>query len=114
MLPNCVAYFFWIFIVHHVYSATDVLSCFEKTPDHALIGYAQDTGNNQVGSLEECLGQCLDAEKKFQFECKSALFYPDLKECNLNTATKVDDSFSFVETAVGEKVDYYQKTCGVG
>lgn len=101
-------------IVSRAYSATDVLSCFEKTPDHALIGYAQDTGNNKVANLEECLQQCIDSAKLFQFDCKSTLFYPDLSECNLNTATKTDDSFSFVATAVGEKVDYYEKTCGVG
>ncbi|VDO92676.1 unnamed protein product [Soboliphyme baturini] len=57
----------------------------EVMPQKILMGSArQPVATNAV---EECLSSCLDSMQKYGFQCHSAMFFPDKRDCILNTET---------------------------
>ncbi|CDW56151.1 PAN 1 and Zona pellucida domain containing protei n [Trichuris trichiura] len=81
---------------------------FELISQKILVGYAKQIVSS--ASMQECWKSCLESVQSFGFPCQSAMFYPDDKDCILNTETKYQRPDLFVEENK-DSVVYFDSNC---
>ncbi|VIO86281.1 Uncharacterized protein BM_BM10928 [Brugia malayi] len=76
--------------------------------DHILVGHVMEVVD--AASLIGCMSACLQAEQKFSFLCRSAMWYPNDKDqnCLLNTENRETHPNVFVAENQGVRVFYFE------
>ncbi|VDP06224.1 unnamed protein product [Soboliphyme baturini] len=89
----------------------EIKKCFEMTANHWLIGYA--TKVSTVKLENECPRQCLEAQVKDNFVCKSAVYLAEDHTCILSTEDRHSQPDIFIESHNDSRspVHYYQNLC---
>ncbi|CAJ0947239.1 unnamed protein product, partial [Mesorhabditis belari] len=87
------------------------VGCFEVIPGHLMLSSAG--GLEQGISLEECMCICANSKTsgKYIFECVSATYYENEKDCVLNIEDRTTRKEAF---QVSENVTYLGLTCSRG
>uniref|UniRef100_A0A5S6QAT7 ZP domain-containing protein n=1 Tax=Trichuris muris TaxID=70415 RepID=A0A5S6QAT7_TRIMR len=81
---------------------------YEIISQKILVGYAKQVVSS--ASVQECWKSCLESVQSFGFQCQSAMFYPDDKDCILNTETKYQRPDLFIDETK-DAVIYFDSNC---
>jgi len=67
-----------------------------------------------VRTASECLVMCLEANQKFNTDCKSVMYYYDTNECLVNREDRKNRPDLFSTDTQGYIVDYFENNCAGG
>uniref|UniRef100_A0A914C8S9 C-type lectin domain-containing protein n=1 Tax=Acrobeloides nanus TaxID=290746 RepID=A0A914C8S9_9BILA len=63
-----------------------------------------------VYTPSQCLNECINAKTRFQFDCRSVMWFRESSECILNSKSK-DEVDSIVSNELSFGVDFYDNEC---
>src|SRR3569832_1041903 len=85
---------------------------FERIPLRALVGMAREV--RIANSLSDCLAHCLEAVRRYGFECRSAMFIYDTNECLMNAHHQYSQPQLLTNDTKGFIIDYFDNYCAGG